>query len=103
MTGPIIRRAIVASTSARRAPLCPATHVTASAIAAPERNVVDASDMRTYVAEVTDPVTQELVVLDATTPEDLDRQITERFPEDDPGSPPPSSEPCASALEVLPG
>lgn len=38
---------------------------------------------RTYVAEVTDPVTQKTIVLEASTESELDRKLDELLPDDD--------------------
>lgn len=49
---------------------------------------------RTYVAEVTDPVTQETIVLEAPTESELDRKLDELLPDEDD----PFSEDGADAL-----
>lgn len=41
---------------------------------------------RTYVAEVTDPVSQETTVLEAPTEEELEQKLENLLPDDDPAA-----------------
>ena len=41
---------------------------------------------RTHIAEVTDPVTQETIVLEASTEEELDHKLQNLLPDDDPAA-----------------
>ena len=41
---------------------------------------------RIHIAEVTDPVTRETIVLEAPTEEDLDQKLENLLPDDDPAA-----------------